>query len=293
MTKKISATALAVIRNMQQSELTESVIYEKIAQFAKGEENKQTLLRLAREEKAHYEVWKRYTGVEMYPEKGKIRRYVWLARIFGFTFAVKLMEKGEGNAQDAYEILAGEVEESVVIRQQEEEHEKSLLAMLDEESLQYVGSMVLGLNDALVELTGSLAGFALAMQNNRLIALSGLIVGISATFSMASSEFLAARSEGRTDALKSCFYTGTAYLITVILLILPYLLLGTEQYIPALMLMLGIVVLIIAGFTYYTSVALDQPFKSRFTEMAAISIGVAVLSFFVGVLAKRFLGVDL
>ena len=78
-----------------------------------------------------------------------------------------------------------------------------------------------------------------------------------------------------------------------LVVILPYLLLGTTQYILALALMLVIVVLIIAGFTYYTSVALDQPFKSRFTEMAAISIGVAVLSFFVGILAKRFLGVDL
>ena len=150
MTRNLSATALAIIRKMQQSELTESVIYEKIAQYAKGEENKQTLLRLSREEKAHYEVWKRYTGVEMYPEKGKIRRYVWLARIFGFTFAVKLMERGEEAAQDEYALLVQEVQESVHIREQEEEHEKALLDMLDEESLQYVGSMVLGLNDALV-----------------------------------------------------------------------------------------------------------------------------------------------
>jgi len=156
-----------------------------------------------------------------------------------------------------------------------------------------VGSMVLGLNDALVELTGSLAGFTFAMQNTRLIALSGLIIGISATFSMASSEFLAARSEGRSDALKSCTYTGIAYLITVILLILPYLLLGTAQYIAALVCMLAIVILIIAGFTYYTSVAQDQPFKSRFLEMACISVSVAVISFVVGILAKQFLGVDI
>jgi len=153
--------------------------------------------------------------------------------------------------------------------------------------------MVLGLNDALVELTGSLAGFAFALQNNRLIALSGLIVGISATFSMASSEFLAARSEGRSDALKSCAYTGIAYLLTVVALIAPYLLLGPTQYIPALFCMLAVVVLIIAGFTYYTSVAQDQPFKSRFLEMAGISISVAVVSFVVGILAKQFLGVDL
>ena len=293
MTKTLSPQAMKIVRSMQQNELTESVIYEKIAQFAKGEENKETLRRLAREEKAHYEIWKKYTGEELKPSKAKVLKYTLLARTLGFTFAVKLMERGEENAQAEYDLLASEVEESVVIRQQEEEHETALLAMLDEERLQYVGSMVLGLNDALVELTGSLAGFAFALQNNRLIALSGLLVGISATFSMASSEFLAARSEGRDDALKACSYTGIAYLLTVIALIAPYLLFGVTQFIPALICMLSVVVLIIAGFTYYTSVAQDQPFWKRFGEMATISITVAVVSFVVGILAKQFLGVDL
>ncbi|MGM9604153.1 MAG: VIT1/CCC1 family protein, partial [Faecousia sp.] len=213
MAETISVQALEIIRKMQQNELTESVIYEKIAAFAKGDENKQTLLRLAREEKAHYEIWKKYSGIEMKPQMGKVMKYTFLAKVLGFTFAVKLMERGEENAQEEYALLAEEVSESIRIRQQEEEHEQALLGMLDEERLQYVGSMVLGLNDALVELTGSLAGFVFALQNTRLIALSGLIVGISATFSMASSEFLSARSEGRTDALKSCTYTGIAYLI--------------------------------------------------------------------------------
>ncbi len=293
MNASVSPKALGIIRRMQQNELTESVVYEKIAVFAKGEENRQTLLRLAREEKAHYEIWKKYTGLELKPEKGKVLKFTFLARILGFTFAVKLMEKGEENAQEEYALLAQEVAESILIRQQEEEHEHALLDMLDEERLQYVGSMVLGLNDALVELTGSLAGFAFALQNTRLIALSGLIVGISATFSMASSEFLAARSEGRSDALKSCSYTGIAYLLTVIALIAPYLIFPVGQYIPALICMIAVVILIIAGFTYYTSVAQDQPFRSRFLEMALISVGVAVISFVVGILAKQFLGVDL
>ena len=293
MEKNISPAALAIIRQMQQNELTESVIYEKIAAFAKGDENKATLMRLAKEERAHYEIWKKYTGTEMKPEKGKILKYTLIARVLGFTFAVKLMERGEEHAQEEYELLVNEVAESASIRQQEEEHENALLSMLDEERLQYVGSMVLGLNDALVELTGSLAGFAFALQNTRLIALSGLIVGISATFSMASSEFLAARSEGRTDALKSCSYTGIAYLLTVIALIAPYLIFPVGQYIPALICMLVVVILIIAGFTYYTSVAQDQPFKNRFLEMALISVSVAVVSFIVGILAKKFLGVDL
>lgn len=289
--KNLSKETLAIVKQMQQSELTESVIYEKIAKFAKGEENKKTLLRLASEERAHCEIWESYTGIKMKPQKAKILKYTLIARILGFTFAVKLMERGEEVAQKKYDLLADEIPQSIHIREQEEEHETALLAMLDEENLHYVGSMVLGLSDALVELTGSLAGFTFALQNTKLIALSGLIVGISATFSMASSEFLSAKSEGRNDAFKSCTYTGIAYLLTVVALIAPYLLLS--QPLVALATMIGIIILIIAGFTYYTSVAQDLKFGTRFLEMAGISIGVAVISFVVGILAKQLLGVDI
>lgn len=292
MKKSLSEKSFKIIKKMQQSELTESYIYEAIAKSAKGERNKEVLLTLSAEERSHYEVWKTYTDIEMKPQRAKVLFYRIIAKVLGFTFAVKLMERGEGAAQAEYALLADEVPESVMIKEDEEKHEAQLLEILDEESLKYVGSMVLGMNDALVELTGSLAGFAFALRDSRLVALSGLIIGISATLSMASSEFLAARSEGRSDALKSCSYTGVAYLVTVALIVAPYLIFPNTQYIAALVCMLMIVVLIIAGFTYYTSVAQDQPFFSRFAEMALISISVAVISFAVGIIAKKFLGVE-
>lgn len=288
----ISQKSLDIILKMQQNELNESYIYEAIAKKMKDGHNKETLMRLASEEKAHYEIWKSYTNKELKPNKFKILKYKWMATILGFTFAVKLMEKGEEAAQSEYALLESEVPESIEIRKQEEEHEQALLEILDEERLQYVGSMVLGMNDALVELTGSLAGFTFALQNTRLVALSGLIIGISATLSMASSEFLAARSEGRKDAFKSCSYTGIAYLITVILLILPYLIFSNAQYLFALLTMLAIVIAIIAVFTYYISIAKDEKFTPKFLEMSLISVGVAIISFGVGILAKKFLGVD-
>lgn len=287
----ISEKTLSILKRMQQNELNESIIYKEISKFAKGDDNKKTLLRLSQEEFAHSKIWESYTNVQLKPNKFKVFKYKWIARIFGFTFAVKLMEYGELNAQKEYELLREEIPESVEIQKQEEEHEAALLNMLDEERLQYVGSMVLGMNDALVELTGSLAGFTFALQNTRLVALSGLIIGISATFSMAASEFLSARSEGRTDAFKSCTYTGVAYLITVALLILPYLLFANCYL--ALACMMLTVVLIIAMFTYYTSVAQGEKFKPRFLEMTCISVGVAILSFGVSLAAKAFLGVDL
>ena len=288
----ISQKSLNIILKMQQNELNESYIYKAIANKMKDSHNKETLMRLANEEKAHYEIWKSYTNKELKPNKFKIWKYKWMATILGFTFAVKLMEKGEEAAQSEYALLESEVPESVEIRKQEEEHEQALLEILDEERLQYVGSMVLGMNDALVELTGSLAGFTFALQNTRLVALSGLIIGISATLSMASSEFLAARSEGRKDAFKSCSYTGIAYLITVVLLILPYLIFSNAQYLFALLTMLAIVIAIIAVFTYYISIAKDEKFTPKFLEMSLISVGVAIISFGVGILAKKFLGVD-
>ena len=207
--------------------------------------------------------------------------------MFGFTFAVKLMERGEEKAQISYEELAKEAPEALSIRADEESHEQALLAMLDEERLSYVGSMVLGMNDAMVEMTGTLAGLTLAMQNTRLIALSGLITGIAATLSMAS------KSEGRPDALKSASYTGVAYLVTVALLILPYLLFDESHYLWAMGTMVVIVLLILVVFNYYLSVAQDLPFKKRFGQMAGISLGVAALSFVIGILVKQFLGVDI
>lgn len=289
---EISEKSKALIARMQQNELNEHHIYSKIAKRIKKKDpqNAATLQRIANEERKHYKIWSTYTNKSLKPNKLRVWWYTLLATILGFTFAVKLMEKGEAGAQDAYATLEQEIPESVKIRQEEEEHEQQLLQMLDEERLQYVGSMVLGMNDALVELTGSLAGFTFALQNSRLVALSGLIVGISATFSMAASEFLSARSEGRSDAFKSCCYTGIAYLVTVALLITPYLLIS--QPLVAMITMIAIVLAEIAAFSYYIAIAREEKFGKNFATMAIISCSVAVASFIVGILAKQVLGVD-
>ena len=73
---------------------------------------------------------------------------------------------------------------------------------------------------------------------------------------------------------------------------LPYLVFDDGQYVYALIAMLAIVVVIIAAFNYYISVAKGLNFKKRFLEMAAISLTVAGVSFVIGLLVKQFLGVD-
>lgn len=289
---KLSQKALDIIKRCQQNEVDEHSIYTAIAATVKDAHDRETLIKIAAEELIHARQWEKYTGSMPAPRKGRVLRYSLLAKIFGYTFAIKLMENGEQNAEETYSQIVDEVPEASRIAQEEQEHENALIEILDEERLQYVGSMVLGLNDALVELTGTLAGLSFALQNNRLVALSGLITGVSATFSMTASAYLSAKSDDDPHALKSCAYTGIMYLITVVLLVAPYLLFPAGAYVASLVTMLVFVALIILGFNYYISVAKSLNFKQRFTEMFVISGSVAVLSFVVGLLVKAWLGID-
>jgi len=208
------------------------------------------------------------------------------------TFGLKLLEKVEART-DEYWRWADAVPEMEDIVRDEEAHERKLIEMIDEEKLSYMSSVVLGLNDALVELTGALAGFTLSIQNSRTIALMGLITGISASFSMAASEYLSTKSENQKDVdpKRAAFYTGIAYVFTVFLLVLPFFLLS--QYIVALLVTVLMAILIIALFNYYITVVKEVPFRGRFMEMAGISVGVALISFLIGFLVQRYFGLDI
>lgn len=281
----------------QKNEITEHHIYQRLAGAIKSPENRRVLEKIAADEFRHYRAWRSYTQQDVEPDRLKIWRYYLISRIFGFTFGIKLMEAGEEDAQDSYEQLPGTIPEAEAIIRDEREHENALIELLDEERLRYIGSIVLGLNDALVELTGALAGLTLALQDTKLIALTGSITGIAAALSMGASEYLSTKSEETADnkrpfknPVRASIYTGGAYVVTVLILILPYLIL--ENFYVCLGFTLTAAVLIIAFFNYYISVAQDVPFKRRFLEMAGLSLGVTALSFLVGLLIRTFLGVD-
>lgn len=282
-----------LLLSYQQAETTDHIIYRRMAERERDPQNRAVLERIAAEETVHASIWKKYTGREVRPKSWHILWYSLLGWLMGYTFVIRLMEKGEYTTSKKYEQLLREIPEAAGIIEDEQRHEEQLAAMLDEERLQYVGAMVLGLNDALVELTGVLAGLSFALANTRLVALSGIITGVSATLSMASSNYLAERADGNPKAFKSSLYTGAAYLVTVVLMVLPYLLYPKQAYVAALATMLLVVILIIIFFNYYISVAKDLPFARRFAEMAGISLGVALVSFFIGLAVKAWLGIDL
>ena len=276
----------------QRTEITEHHIYMKLAQSTKSPENRRVLKEIAQDELKHYKYWREYTQEDIEPDRIRIWMYYLISRVLGITFGIKLMEMGEEDAQDNYEQLVESIDDIDTLIQDENEHERVLLNLLDEERLRYMGSIVLGLNDALVELTGALAGLTLALQNTRLIAVTGLITGIAAALSMGASEYLSTKSEETVkNPFRASIYTGVAYIVTVFILILPYFIIA--NFYLALGLTMVFALLIIAFFNYYISIAKDVEFRQRFLEMTLLSLGVAALSFAIGFVVRTFLGIDI
>jgi|UniRef100_A0A7C3SRQ0 VIT1/CCC1 family predicted Fe2+/Mn2+ transporter len=281
-----------ILLKMQKNEITEHNIYKILSKWLKDEKNGEILLKISQDELSHYNILKSITKKDLKPNKFKIYLYLFLTKIFGFTFVLKLMEKGEDKAIENYIKVINNYPKINKILEDEKEHEQKLLNTLDEERLNYIGSMVLGLSDALVELTGTLAGLTFAFQNTKLISISGLITGIAAALSMAGSEYLSTKAESsERNPLKSAIITGITYIITVLVLIFPYLI--TQNYILALFLALLFAVILVVIFNFYISVAKDFEFNKRFLEMTIIIFSVSFISFLIGIFIKKVLGINM
>ena len=273
-----------ILVKMQRTEMTEYTVYTKLAKMDK--KNSEVLSKIAKDELKHYKKLKNLTQIDVAPSWWGVIFHLFLAKLLGITFALKLMERNEEKAQESYKGL-----EQTELLSDEEEHEKMLLKLIDEERIEYIGSMVLGLNDALVELTGALAGLTLAIQNSKIVALSGIITGLAAALSMSASDYLSRKSEGgNKKPLRSALYTGIAYLLTVLFLVFPYMVLN--QPLVSLAWTIVNAVLVILIFTFFVSVVKEENFKKNFLEMLSISMGVAAVSFLIGMVARKFFNIE-
>lgn len=277
-----------IIKRIQKKEKTHHEIYKKIGNSIADQNNKKILSDVADVELKHYNFWKSFSQTEVKPQPIKIFWYCLMAKVLGLSFTLKLMEKGERLEREALEKLKHTNPDIEGIIKEAKESEEHLLSLIDEEWLKYTGSMVLGLSDAIVELTGALAGFTLALRHTKTIAVAGVIMGIAASLSMSASEYLETKEEDDgKNPFKASFYTGIAYVFVVFVLLFPFFVF--QNPLVCLGVTLCFAILVMLAFNYYVSVAKRRPFKKRFLEMLAICLGVAVLNFFVGLLARKYL----
>lgn len=288
----VSPELQRLVEIMYDSEATDAALYSLLAQKTKSEHNRKVIRAIAADELRHRDTWAAYVTRPPKVDRRKVMLFSFFAKIFGLTFTINLMEAGEDKAQAAYATIGKHLPVALDILEEEQRHEEQLAGMIEEEGLSYISSMILGLNDALVELTGALAGFTLALNDNTMIGLAGFITGVAATLSMAASEYLSKKADpGEKHPLKAASYTGVAYLLTVAVLLTPYAVFSNP--LSALFFCLLNAGLIILGFTYFVSVVRKQPFLRGFREMISISFGVAFISFLIGWAARAWLNIDL
>lgn len=275
----------------QQNEINDYAIYSTLA--IKDKQNRKIFNKIANEEKTHYEFWVKITNKEIKPQRVLVLWYLLLVKIFGTSFALKTLEKREEKAKEFYKELFDVYPESRKIYQQENEHEFELIDMLNDKKLVYAGAIVLGMNDALVELAGTLSGIAFAFEKSLVVGLTGLIMGIAASLSMAGSAYLEAK-ENPSEVIKPLtysLYTGVSYILTTAILVAPFFIFETMAY--SLIVMFACAFIAIISYNFYVSVAKDLNFSKRVLQMSTITFGVALISFLIGYLVKAYLGIEI
>ncbi|ACI17759.1 membrane protein [Coprothermobacter proteolyticus DSM 5265] len=280
---------LDVVLNFQRNEITEAQVYGFLSKLAKGK-NKEILNRIRNDELKHYQMWREISGQDVNINWLKVFYYSLLALIFGVTFTIKLMEKGEESAELAYKGIASQYTQAEAIYKDEEKHEETLYKLIEEEKLSYLGSIVLGLNDALVEITGTLAGLSFALRVSQTVGIAGLITGVAASLSMAASEYLSQVADGKPNPMKAAIYTLIAYFVVVLALVLPYFFIGDA--VTAFVFTVGIGLLVVVYYAGFASVIHEKSFEGTFLQMLLVVFGVSLISFGIGELARRVFGIS-
>lgn len=267
-------------------EYTDYTVYDELSKRTENESFAESLRQLAAAERKHYEFWRKYAP-EVKPAVSKLKIYwvLFLNTVFGVTFTVRYLERHEDEVIKAYKSVRHLIPENDMISfdemlADEISHEAGFSQRIEGSTIRYISFIVLGLADALVEVTGIHAGSLGIYHKTELAGLAGVIAGAAASLAMASAAYAQAKQGFHGSAKLSAVYTGVSYFVTAVVLATPYFL--TRNMIFALASSLTLAVVIITFSTYYSSVISDKPFTRDFLEILAIMLGVTVALYVFG-----------
>ena len=245
---------------------------------------------LSNTEHGHYEFWKKYVPNEE-PKLGKLKLYwiLFLRRFLGLTFATRYLDRHESKVVVEYNALEHLIPDSDKAAYQEmvadeREHEKAFAMKVESSAVRYIAFVVLGLADALVEISGIHAGFLGLFNKTEIAGLAGVMAGGSASLAMASAAFAQAKQGFKGSARLSAVYTGVSYFVTAIILATPYFLTSNMVYALSASLTLAVVILIIT--TWYSIVIQQKPFFRDFIEILLILFATVAIVYALGYLVS-------
>ncbi len=287
-----------IAKERMSHEFTDSKLYERLSKtVSPSSPFADVLMHLSGTENEHYQFWKRYAP-DAEPKLDRIKLYwvLFLRRVLGLTFASRFLDRHESSVVKEYRGLAALIPQAdkpafEKMVADEEEHEKEFAQKIESEAIRYISFIVLGLADALVEITGIHAGSLGIYNKTEYAGLAGVVAGGAASLAMASAAFAQAKQGFQGSARLSAFYTGISYFVTAIILATPYFL--TPVMVYALSTSLTLAVIILALISYYSTVISGKPFARDFLEILLIMFGVTAALYFFGYVIRVGFGITI
>ena len=294
-----SRQLLEVARVGCKDEYTDHLTYKRLSdpRIARSTNFSEILSGLSATEYKHYEFWKRYLPeFQVKASSLRVNLIVLLRVLFGLTFAVRYLDRHEASVIRQYKAVADMIppEDRAAFDEMlrdEEEHETEFSKKIETSSVHYISFVVLGLADALVEITGIHAGSLGIYNSTEIAGLAGVVAGAAASLAMSSAAFAQAKQGFTGSARLSAIYTGVSYFITAVILATPYFL--TPSLLTALSVSLVLAVVIVASITYYSSVISGKGFSRDFLEILGIMFGTTVVLYILGYFIRVALGISI
>jgi VIT1/CCC1 family predicted Fe2+/Mn2+ transporter len=272
-------------------------VYSYLAKIEKNEERKKILENFGKMEHEHYIFWKSLMKKEMKDsslDNIRIKLFILFKYIFGLIFTIKFMERNEKRVIEEYKKLLnrleGETKQKLeLIIKDEIEHENFWMNQIKDETTRYLGFIILGLADAIIEITGVHAGFLGVTASTIIAGIAGLVVGVSASLAMTSAAYLQAKQSEGSNPRISAIYTGIFYILAAVALATPYFM--THDMLLAFSSSLIIAIMLIGFFNFYSSVIFERKFAKEFLTSTIIILVTAAAAFIVGEFLGNIFGI--
>ena len=293
----IAPDLAALAAESAKDEYNDGRVYLALARRERNNGFKASLQQLADGEQKHYEFWKQYAPhVKVHVNNLRLYVILFLRFTLGLTFTMKFMERHETKLHKRYREIAARIPREDMARfermLEDEEHiEESLMGQIHEGRVKYMSFIVLGLADAVVEISGIHAGSLGIYQRTQLAGLAGIIAGMAASLAMASAAYAQAKQGFEGSAKWSAVYTGVSYMFTAIFLALPYFLTGSMVFALTTSLVVGVI--LVAMMTYYDSVISTRRFLRQFSEIAGIILAASLALYIAGTIIHDILGITI
>jgi len=292
-------TLSEVAKESANDEYTDYMVYKRLSESSRTKDPKfkEILTTLSSTEFKHYQFWKKYSpDTKVSVSTWTVYLTLFLRLIFGTTFAIKYLEKHESAVIKRYKSVKSSIPEAdqrefdEMVRD-EEEHENTFMDQMQGRYLKYISFIILGLADAIVEISGIHAGSLGIYHSTEITGLAGIVAGAAASIAMASAAYAQAKQGFQGSATISALFTGVSYFINAIILAAPYFVTGSQ--IVAISTSVVLAVFIIAFISYYNSVVSQSHFLRDFGELAGIMLGASAALFLFGLLIRSVFGITI